>query len=86
MGTDVWCRSGGASHCAMVLGSSQCGGGKKRHNICVPQRGNRGYPNCCVYEFYSKAFLRTLVGGQGLRDDAIDYIQQHSNISHLGHL
>ena len=35
------------------------------HNICVAQKGNRGYANCCVYEFYSK-----------LRDDAIDYIRQ----------
>ena len=58
----------------MVLRSSECGFRQKENNVRVPQKGNRGTLNVAFMNSIRKRFLRTLVGGQGLRDDPMDYI------------
>ena len=50
---------------------------KRDTTYVFPKKGTRGtliiaFMNCIL-----KRFLRTLVGGQRLRDDAMDYIRQH---------
>ena len=41
------------------------------------EKGTRGTLTVAFMKSILKRFLRTLIGGQGLRDDAMDYIQQH---------
>ena len=58
----------------MVLGSSQA----ERDTMHVfSKRGSRGMLTIAFMKSILKRFLRHLVGGQGLRDDARDYIRQH---------
>ena len=40
-----------------------------------PEKGTGGTLNVAFTKSILKRFLRTLVGGQGLRDDAMDYIR-----------
>ena len=42
-----------------------------------PKKGTGGVLAVAVIKSILKRFLRTLVSGQGLRDDAMDYIRQH---------
>ena len=42
-----------------------------------PEKGTAGTLTVAFMKSILKPFLRTLVGGQGLRDDAMDYIRQH---------
>ena len=42
-----------------------------------PKKGTGGTLPVTLMNSISKRFLRTLVGGQGLRDDAMGYIRQH---------
>ena len=42
-----------------------------------PKKGTGGTLTAAFMNSILKRFLRTLVGGQGLRDDAMDYIRQH---------
>ena len=42
-----------------------------------PEKGTAGTLIVVFMKSILKRFLRTLVGGQGLRDDAMDYIRQH---------
>ena len=54
-----------------------CGWARKRHNDVFPKKGTGGTLTVAFINSILKRFLRTLVGGQGLRDDAMDYIRQH---------
>ena len=50
----------------------------ERHTTYVfPKKGTGGMLTVVFMESILKRFLHTLVGGQGLRDDAMDYIRQH---------
>ena len=42
-----------------------------------PEKGTGGTLTVVFMKSILKRFLRTLVGGQGLRDDAMDHIRQH---------
>ena len=62
----------------MVLGTSQCLVRAERDITCVfPKDGTGGTLTIVFMNFILRLFLRTVVGGQGLRDDAMDYIRQH---------
>ena len=48
-----------------------------------PEKGTGGSLTVAFMKSILKRFLRTVVGGQGLRDDAMDYIWQHIPLGHL---
>ena len=50
---------------------------KRDRTYGFPKRGTGGTLAVAFMNSILKCFLRTLVGGQGLRDDAMDYIRQH---------
>ena len=86
MGTDAWCKTRGASHCAVVLGQVSVVEEERDTTYVFPKKGTRGtlavasmlcLLSIALMNSILKRFLRTLVGGQRLRDDAMDYIRQH---------
>ena len=51
--------------------------GKRDTTYVFPEKGTGGTPTVVFMKSILKRFLRTLVGGQVVRDDARDYICQH---------
>ena len=52
-------------------------GAERDTTYVFPEQGTGGTLAVVFMKSILKRFLRTLVGGQGLRDDAMDYIRQH---------
>ena len=76
MDTDVWCMKGATSHCVVVFRPVSVVATQGDTTYVFREKGSGHNVTIHFMKHLLHGFLRSLVGGQRLQDDPMDFIRQ----------